>query len=210
GHRPVVLTVGRLQQRKGHDRMILALHELKNRVPDVLYAIVGDGERRQYLEELVSREGLADHVHFLGELEDDQIIECYQQCDVFLLPNREVAGDTEGFGIVLVEAQSCGKPVVAGDSGGTVEAMLEPETGFIVDCREPKSIADTVGALLVDEERRVRMGIAARQWVVANLDWSPLVKLAREMFECGEDSALNPKCTETITMEQSADVPQSY
>ena len=88
-------------------------------MPDILYAIIGAGEELEELERLVEREGLARHVAFLGECNDRDLIAAYQQCDLFVLPNRQVGRDIEGFGMVLLEAQACGKPVIAGASGGT-------------------------------------------------------------------------------------------
>ena len=133
GERPVVLTVGRLQKRKGQDMLIRAIKAVRQRVPNVLYSIVGDGQERLALERLIAEHGLADYVELRGEPSDAELIECYQQCDLFVLPNRTVDGDFEGFGMVLVEAQACGRPVIAGNSGGTRETMLvRPDR---VDCR---------------------------------------------------------------------------
>jgi phosphatidyl-myo-inositol dimannoside synthase len=129
GDRPVVLTVGRLQKRKGHDQMIHALARARSTVPNLLYAIVGDGEERPALQALVEQEGLGRHVQFLGELDDRGLITCYQQCDLFVLPNRQVGKDIEGFGMVLLEAQACGKPVMAGDSGGDGRDDADPRDG---------------------------------------------------------------------------------
>lgn len=182
GRRPVVLTVSRLQPRKGHDQLITALPSIRQAVPDVLYAIVGDGEERPALTALVERERLADHVQFLGEVDDAELIHCYQQCDLFVLPNRTFKGDFEGFGMVLVEAQSCGKPVVAGTSGGTAETMRAPETGCMVDCTGPHQLAAVVTELLTDADRRARMGRAGRQWVVERFDWDALSRQALTIF----------------------------
>jgi phosphatidylinositol alpha-1,6-mannosyltransferase len=182
GERPVVLTVSRLQLRKGHDQMILALGAIRRTVPDVLYAIAGDGEERPRLEELVAREGLGDHVQFLGEVDEDRLVQCYQQCDLFVLPNRQVGKDIEGFGLVLLEAQACGKPVVAGASGGTAETMDIPNTGLVVPCETPDELARVVAELLSDGGRMARMGRAARDWVVARFDWEPLARQAEQIF----------------------------
>lgn len=181
-NRRVVLTVGRLQRRKGHDHLIRALPAIRKHVPDVLYAIVGDGEERTALEELARREGVADAVQFLGELDDAMLVRCYQQCDLFVLPNRAVDGDIEGFGIVLLEAQACGKPVVAGGSGGTAETMRVGETGEIADCSTVEPLVETLSGLLVDSERRNRMGEAGRAWVVERFDWGVLSGQARQIF----------------------------
>ncbi len=184
GDRPVVLTVSRLQKRKGHDQLIRALGIIRQTVPDVLYMIVGDGEERAALEALVAHEGHGEHVQFLGELDEAEVLRCYQQCDLFVLPNRQVGQDVEGFGMVLLEAQACGKPVVAGASGGTAETMSIPETGQVVPCDGPEHLAPLVAELLRDPERRTRMGTAARRWVVAHFDWSVLSRQAQQLLPC--------------------------
>lgn len=181
--RRVVLTVGRLETRKGHDQMILALHTIRKMVPDVLYAIVGDGERRRFLETLVENEGLKDHVQFLGELDDNRLISCYQQCDLFVLPNREVGESIEGFGMVLLEAQACGKPVIAGASGGTSETMRISQTGRVISCDGPEKLEAAVVELLSDPDLRTRMGQAARRWIVERFDWTVLSRQAKALFE---------------------------
>jgi phosphatidylinositol alpha-1,6-mannosyltransferase len=178
----VVLTVGRLQRRKGHDHLIRALAGIRKRVPDVLYAIVGDGEELSALQRLARHEGVADSVQFLGKLDDATMVHCYQQADVFALPNREVEGDIEGFGIVLLEAQACGRAVVAGMSGGTGETMRVGETGEIVDCSRVEPIVEILSELLTDSERRDRMGEAGRAWVVGKFDWSVLCRQAEHIF----------------------------
>jgi phosphatidylinositol alpha-1,6-mannosyltransferase len=183
GDRPVVLTVGRLQKRKGHDMMIRALAEVRRSFPDVLYAIVGDGEERAALEGLVDAEGLRGHVQFLGEVDDAGLLNCYQQCDLFVLANRQVGQDIEGFGMVLVEAQACGKPVVAGQSGGTAETMSVPQTGLVVPADTPGPVAAAVTELLSDGPRRTAMGRAARPWAVEHFDWDSLTARAGRLFE---------------------------
>lgn len=181
--RPVVLTVGRLQKRKGHDRMIQALPAIRDKIPAALYAIVGDGEERTHLERLVSDLKLDGQVLFHGELGDERLIECYQQCDLCALPNREVDGDIEGFGMVLLEAQACGKPVLAGASGGTAETMRVPETGRIVPCEQPEPLAQAVTELLTDAGQRQQMGQAARRWVVEQFSWESLAQQAQRLDE---------------------------
>ncbi len=183
GARPVVLTVGRLQKRKGHDVMIRALDRVRRELPDVLYAVLGAGEEEGPLRELVGGLGLNGHVQFLGECGDDGLVTAYQQCDLFVLPNRQVGRDIEGFGMVLLEAQACGKPVLAGASGGTAETMKIPDTGRVLSCDGPDELAPAVAELLTDPDRRARMGRAARAWAVERFDWSSLARQAAEVFE---------------------------
>jgi phosphatidylinositol alpha-1,6-mannosyltransferase len=189
--RRVILSVGRLQKRKGHDNLLRALPEIRQAVPDVLYAIAGDGPERSRLAAMISDLGLRDCVSLHGELHCDDLRHAYQQCDLFVLPNREVEGDVEGFGMVLLEAQSCGKAVIAGDSGGTAEAVNSPNSGLIVDCREPVRLADTIRTLLLDDRRRTQMGAAGRRWVVEHFDWNALRLSAGELFACA--SQMTPK-----------------
>lgn len=181
--RPVLLTVGRLQQRKGQDVLIRSLTAIRNSVPDVLYAIVGNGEERETLERLAQAEGVVDSVQFVGDIQDEQLIRCYQQCDLFVLPNRQVGRDVEGFGMVLVEAQACGRPVIAGASGGTRETMSPGETGYVVPCETPAELAPRIGQLLLDPVRRDTMGRAARAWAVSRFDWVPLTRQAQQIFD---------------------------
>jgi len=180
--RPVVLTVGRLQKRKGHDMLIRALPAIRRAVPNLLYAIIGDGEERRCLEHLVMQEGVQENVQFLGEANDQTLRRCYQQCDVFALPNRQVGVDIEGFGMVLLEAQACGRPVVAGASGGTAETMRVPQTGRIVNCDNPQPLADVLSELLRQPDLRQRMGVAGRNWVVERFDWTSLTRQAEQIF----------------------------
>jgi phosphatidylinositol alpha-1,6-mannosyltransferase len=180
--RPVVLTVGRLQKRKGHDHMILALDKIRAVIPNVLYTIIGDGEERGFLQQLVAQHKLQDHVQFLGETDDTTLVQCYQQCNLFALPNRQVGRDIEGFGMVLLEAQACGRPVLAGDSGGTAETMRVPETGRIADCTNSDTLAAVVIDLLREPDRLDQMGRLGREWVVATFDWKALSQQAQRIF----------------------------
>ena len=182
GDRPVVLTVGRLQLRKGHDTVIRALPTIRRVLPDVLYVVVGDGAERDRLERLARELGVGAHVQFRGEPADEEIVRCYQQCDLFVLANREVDGDFEGFGMVLVEAQACGRPVVAGRSGGTRETLVEGSTGVLVSGDDDREVAEVVEGLLKDRARLDAMGARARAWAVERFDWGALAARAAEMF----------------------------
>ncbi len=178
--RKVVLTVGRLQRRKGQDMMIQALPAIREAVPDVLYCIVGGGTDKAYLRELAQTHGVAEHVEFAGELTDAQMLACYQGCDLFALPNRRVNNDDEGFGMVLLEAQSCGKPVLAGDAGGTRETLDAEKTGVVVDCTRPDLLARAVIELLQDVDRLTQMGTAGRQRMEQSFSWKSLAQRAQE------------------------------
>jgi phosphatidylinositol alpha-1,6-mannosyltransferase len=181
-NRKVILTVGRLQRRKGHDMLIRALSAIRAVHPTVLYAIIGTGQDESYLRELANTEGVAEAVQFLGSVTDTEMTVTYQQCDLFALPNREIQGDIEGFGMVLLEAQACGKPVLAGNSGGTAETMNPGETGVVVDCTAPQPLADTIIELLADPDRLQAMGSAARPWVESQFDWPQRASVAQAVW----------------------------
>jgi phosphatidylinositol alpha-1,6-mannosyltransferase len=180
--RAVILTVGALQKRKGQDMMIRALPEIRRRCPDVLYAIAGEGWERAELERLAVDLGVADAVRFMGVPDEDALVRSYQQCDLFALPNRRVGWDFEGFGIVLLEAQACARPVIAGASGGTAEAILPTETGVLLPTESPAPLAEACSALLADPARRARMGARAREWILERFDWPGLTRQARSLF----------------------------
>jgi phosphatidylinositol alpha-1,6-mannosyltransferase len=162
--------------------LIRALPAIRVRFPDVLYAIAGEGWELEYLERLVAEHAVGDLVQFRGIPADDELIQCYQQCDVFALPSRQIGWDLEGFGIVLLEAQACGKVVIAGRSGGTADTLDPGVTGELVDCTAPEHLADTIVALLTETERTRAMGARARQFVVDRFDWTVLSQQARELF----------------------------
>ena len=180
--RKVILTAGRLQRRTGQDVMIEVVAKLRDRFPNLLYAIVGGGDDRARLAELVTRLGVGEQVQFLGELKDTELLHCYQQCDIFALPNRAVGKDVEGFGMVLLESQACGRPVLAGASGGTGETMKPGETGVLVACDRPDEPAAALAELLADPERLNVMGRAGREWVEGKFNWPALAAEAGRTF----------------------------
>lgn len=180
--RRVVLTAGRLQRRKGQDTMIEVTARLRERFPDLLLAIIGAGEERARLEDMVTRLGVSNHVKFMGELSDADLLHCYQQCDVFALANRTIGKDVEGFGMVLLEAQSCGRPVLAGASGGTAETLRPNESGVVVPCDRPDEPTAALAELLSDPAKLSAMGLSGRAWVAGKFDWPILAAEAQKLF----------------------------
>jgi phosphatidylinositol alpha-1,6-mannosyltransferase len=180
--RTVVLTVGRLQRRKGHDMMLQALAALRMKHPELLYVVAGRGEELESLRQLARSLGVENTVQFRTDADDDELVSLYQQCDLFVLPNRAVGSDIEGFGMVLVEAQACGKPVIAGDSGGTRETMDVPQTGRIVRCEGGPELSDTLAELIVAPELQQSMGRAAREWVCQRFAWDAVVQKMESAF----------------------------
>src|SRR5712692_517426 len=160
--RRVILTGGRLVERKGHDRVIQALSRVVLDVPDAVHLVVGRGPEEDRLRALARANRVEDRVVFCGFVPETELMAYYQAADVFAMPNREVEGDTEGFGIVFVEAGACGKPVIGGRSGGAVEVIRDGVTGFLVNPLGVEEITRTLTALLQDRDLARRMGQAGR------------------------------------------------
>jgi phosphatidyl-myo-inositol dimannoside synthase len=169
----VILSVGNLVQRKGHDMVIRALRAVLKDVPDALYLIAGDGPYRSELESIAMQAGVGDRVIFAGSIPEKQLPEVYGLADVFVLPSRMrlESYDVEGFGMVFLEANACGKPVIGGRCGGIPDAIVEGTTGFLVDPLDPGEIADNIVRLLDNPELGRRMGLEGRQRVVREFTW---------------------------------------
>ncbi len=161
--RPTIVTVARLVDTyKGHDIIIRALVQVRERVPDVQWLVVGDGPLRSGLERLASEAGVSDAVHFLGAVTDAERDAALDQAHVFAMPSRLPPGGVggEGFGIVYLEANARGLPVVAGGVGGAPDAVVHEETGILVDPEDSGAVADALTSLLLDPDRARRLGDA--------------------------------------------------
>ncbi len=175
---PVLLSVGRLQRRKGHDLAIAAVALLKGEFPGLQYLIAGDGQERARLEDLARAHAVDQQVRFLGGVSDDQLPSLYAACDIFLMPTRRDASDVEGFGIVFLEAAATGKPSIGGRNGGVPEAVADGETGLLVEGTDGGELADAIRTLARSPTLRATMGAAGRQRVVRSFTWE---RAAREV-----------------------------
>jgi len=124
-----ILFVGRLIERKGADDLLRAFKLVVERNPNVKLIIVGDGPQKKSLTSLAEKLGVKNKVEFAGALRGRNLYEKYQECNVFIMPSKRLAGDVEGFGIVFLEAGFYGKPSIGTWSGGIPEAVIHNETG---------------------------------------------------------------------------------
>jgi phosphatidylinositol alpha-1,6-mannosyltransferase len=166
GGRPTVLTIARLEDRyKGHDVILRALPLVRAEVPDVRWRVVGGGPLRATLEDRVQALGLAKAVQFLGsvsnEARDEELAHADVFCMVSRLPAAGFAG--EGFGIVYLEANAYGLPVVAGGVGGATDAVVHGETGLLVDPQDHVAVADALVTLLRDRDLAGRLARGGRE-----------------------------------------------
>lgn len=172
----LIVCVSRLVARKGQDQLIRALPRILRGRPDARLLIVGSGPGRVRLERLARRRGVADRVLFAGAVPYDELRAHYCAADCFAMPARTRGGglDVEGLGIVYLEAQACGVPVVAGDSGGAPETVVDGVTGVVVPGHDVRAIGDAVAGVLADPARARTMGEAGRAHVLANWTWEAM------------------------------------
>jgi phosphatidylinositol alpha-1,6-mannosyltransferase len=177
----LILSVGRLSRRKGFDMVVRSLPELARQGVPVRYALIGIGEDRDYLAELARERGVADRVHFLGHVGVDDLPRWYNACDVFAMPNREINGDTEGFGMVFIEAAACGKPAIAGRAGGTGAAVIDGRTGHRVDAADVHEVSAALLRVLADPARTAALGAAALERAQAEFGWERVAEKTRRL-----------------------------
>jgi phosphatidyl-myo-inositol dimannoside synthase len=171
--RPVVVCVSRLVPRKGQDTLIRAWPRVLRAVPDAVLLLVGGGPYLRDLERLAAAQGVARTVRFSGAVPWAELPAHYDAGDVFAMPcrTRRKGLDVEGLGIVYLEASATGLPVVAGDSGGAPDAVLNGETGVVVSGRSAEAVAEAVIELLTDPARATAMGEKGRSWVEREWTW---------------------------------------
>ncbi|MDB6086159.1 MAG: hypothetical protein JWN43_4040 [Gammaproteobacteria bacterium] len=188
GSGPIILTVARLTPRKGHLLVLRALAKALSRVPNVTYVVAGTGPERQSLQREVERLRIAHAVRFAGHVSEDDLVGLYQLADIFVMMNRDVAGDVEGFGMAFLEASACGKPVIGGRSGGTAESIVHGRTGFRIDPDEPELISARLEELLLSPEMRQKIGEAGLRYAREGFRWS---SRAAELRRISADLASN-------------------
>jgi phosphatidylinositol alpha-1,6-mannosyltransferase len=171
--RPVIVCVSRLMARKGQDELIRALPKIHQTAPNASLIIVGDGPYRKDLERLVKKLRLENFVHLTGKVSQTELSKWYAAGDIFAMPCRTRMGgwDVEGLGIVFLEGSATGLPVIVGDSGGAVDAVIDGETGYLVDGTNTAEIADRIAYLFANPDVAKKMGEAGRNWVTQEWTW---------------------------------------
>ena len=180
---PTLLTVARLDNRyKGFDVTMRALPLIRGRVPGACWVVVGDGVLRAQLEAQALSLGVEEHVCFHGFVGDGQRNECLARAHVFVMPARLPAHGVggEGFGIAYLEAGAHGLPVVAGNVGGAVDAVIDGETGVLVDPRDHIALADAVSDLLLDPAKAEDLGRAGAERA-RHLGWPQVVRRIEDL-----------------------------
>lgn len=176
----LVFSVGRLSRRKGFDQMIRAVAQLRAEGIPVRYVIAGIGEDADYLDGLIAEHNVQAAVHRIGAVSEADLPRWMNACDVFAMPNRNIDGDNEGFGMVFIEAAACGKPSLAGEAGGTGSAVLHEQTGIRVNGTDVTEVAQGLRQLLTQPERMRALGAAGLDRVHARFAWEQVAQMTRQ------------------------------
>jgi len=176
----LLLTVGRLVRRKGIDTVLRALPTIVEDCSDVAYIIAGTGPDRARLGRIADRLGVRDRVQFAGDIDHDRLPLYYSTADLFVMPARQDPPDVEGFGLVFLEANACGTPVVGAATGGIPEAIRDGETGLLVPPDAPGVLADAARRLLANPGLANTLGRQGRERVLNDANWD---HVADRLFE---------------------------
>ncbi len=173
----VIVTVGNVQTRKGHEWIIRSMPEILSSIPNAHYYCVGLPTIQAHLEKIVEELQLSGHVHFIGKVNQHELLDWLNAADVFAMTSIATNyGDVEGFGIAVIEAALCGTPAVVTNESGPGEAIIENVTGFGAKEKDTATIAQRIITLLKDKDLRNSMGQNALNNAIQNLTWAIVVK----------------------------------
>jgi len=170
-NKKIILSVSYLIKRKGVDYNIKAIAKLIDKYPDIICLVIGDGEERKNLEELVQKMNLKKYVKFLGQLPHDEAMEYISICDIFSLPSWD-----EGFGIVYIEAMAHGKPAIACQGQGIEDVIKDKETGILVEPKNVNNLTKVIDFLLLNPKEAKEIGEMGQKIVLENYTWSQVVE----------------------------------
>lgn len=167
-NKKVVYSLSRLVKRKGIDKVLDAWPVIQNRFPESVYVVSGEGPDEEYLHALAQGK---NNIIFTGKVDEKEKWAWYNICDLFIMPSRNIAGDYEGFGIVYLEANLAGKPVIAGKSGGVEDAVADGDSGLLVDPEDKHEISGAVIRLLSEPDYSQKLGRQGRERVIRSFSW---------------------------------------
>jgi glycosyltransferase involved in cell wall biosynthesis len=181
---PLILSVGRLCEKKGFRYLIMACHQLKAQGYSFRCEIVGYGEQHTELTELIQRLDLTDRVFLVGKKDQDELVRCYQQASLFVLPCQVLEnGDRDGIPNVLLEAMAMELPVISTDISGISEVIENEVNGLLVEEKDTHALAAAIKTLLAQSQLRQQYGTAGRQKVVQQFSLDRNIAEIRELFE---------------------------
>jgi len=182
-NKTVLFSIGRLVKRKGFDKVVEAMPEVLKKAPNLVYMIAGAGPDEEYFKTsppaplLIRRGEKGEGLIFLGKISDEEKRAWLNLCDIFIMPARNIEGDFEGFGIVYLEANMAGKPVIAGDSGGVRDAVEDYVNGILVDPENTEAIADGIIELAQNQILRKKLGQQGWRRAVEKFNWERQIRM---------------------------------
>ena len=182
---PRLLSVGRLVRRKNHLEVLASLPRILEQFPSLEYTIAGSGPLEDEMKNAVKKMGLEKNVRFLGDINSATLMQEYARSDCFILPNVDDpnSGDTEGFGIVFLEASAHGLPVIGGRTGGTTEAILDEQTGLRIDGNNREAIASAILGILANPPVAQKYGREGRHYVETQMRWPDRAERLKTLLE---------------------------
>ena len=162
-NKKVLLQVGRLVERKGVDKVLEVLPDVLREVPELIYVIVGTGQCPVHTD--------IKNIILISDADDEELNAWYELCDIFIMPSRNIKGDFEGFGIVYLEANLHGKPVIAGDSGGVRDAVVNNVNGLLVNPESTTEIKNAIIKLCKDEGLANKLGQQGKERAIKDFNW---------------------------------------
>lgn len=179
----VLLTTARLFRHKGHAEVIRVLGQLTDKYPELVYVITGEGPYRPELQKLAQACGVENRVKMIGFVSQDTLDQLYQRSEIYISPSQEDKGHVEGFGLSFVEASAHGRPVIAGRSGGVADAVVDQETGFLVEPCNLEEIKRALVRLLENSDLRERLGRTGRVRALTEFGVNKQATKLREILE---------------------------
>ncbi len=176
----VLFSIGRLVKRKGFDKTIESLPQILKKIPNLAYVIAGSGEDEAYLKNKAKK--LPNNIIFLGNISNEDRSIWFNICDIFIMPARNINGDFEGFGIVYLEAGLLGKPVIAGDSGGVRDAVIDNVSGLLVNPENTQDISEKIIKLALDPKLRNELGEQGKRRAVVNFTWEKQIEKLKNII----------------------------
>lgn len=179
----IILSVGRIVERKGFHWFIEnVLPKIIDKEKNAIYLIAGDGPLKEKIKNSIKNSNLKKYAILLGKVDDETLKLLYNSSDVMVIPNIPVKGDIEGFGIVALEAISCGLPVVASDIEGIKDAIVNGKNGFLVEAYSAERFSNTLLSMLEDTRRARGIGEKAREFTLENFAWRKIAKIYFEIL----------------------------
>ncbi|MCW1930129.1 MAG: glycosyltransferase [Candidatus Kerfeldbacteria bacterium] len=183
-NKKVIFAAGRLVERKGFYRVITAFEQIADSALDTVCVIGGSGPQENMLKEMIAKSNYRERILFVGKLTSHELATWYTRCTLYAMPSRALSnGDVEGFGITYLEANAFGKPVIAGDTGGTRDAVIHEKTGYIVDAEDSEALGSAMEVLVTDTEKATMMGEYGRIRVQQDFQWNVRAQQLQQVIE---------------------------